>query len=314
MTATRTATRTHARRARGAVLWLCALAFLLLGRRAGAEDRVLAVFLPGVHFASLEQRLELGNELVTHLSAKLGERYRLTPRVYSSADAMEADAGRIALALVEAPYVAARLSALLPVSVATAASGEQTRLVVMASPAVRLPTELRRVGLAFASPLEAPQALLDNLLFEGELSIPREVWQPTRDVASALSLASLHKAEAVLQYEDDLAAGRQAQLRPLYLSERLPRPTLVMMDRRADAAEVQRVREALAQFKGQVQPTLRAFRATNDEPYQALRGRMEKRQRRGPILVELHDEQGGSLPWPKATATSLVPLRAYAPE
>ena len=314
MTVTKARRTRRARRVHGVLLLLCALTFLLIGRRAGAEDRVLAVFLPGVHFASLEQRLELGNELATHLSAKLGERYRLTPRVYSSADAMEADAGRIALALVESPYVAARLATLLPVSVATAASGEQTRLVVVASPAVRLPTELRRVGLAFASPLEAPQALLDNLLFEGELSIPREVWQPTRDVASALSLASLHKAEAVLLYEDDLAAARQAQLRPLYLSERLPRPTLVMMDRRADAAEVQRLREALAQLKGQVQPTLRAFRATSDEPYQALRGRMERRLRRGPILVELHDEQGGSLPRPRGSSGSLVPLRAYAPE
>jgi hypothetical protein len=300
---------------RAVLLGLCALVCGLLGRRAAAEDRVLAVFLPGVHFGSLEQRLELGNELATHLFNKLGERYRLTPRVYSSADAMEADAGRIALALVEAPYVAARLTALLPLSVATAGpSAAETRLVIMAAPSVRLPTELRRVGLAFASPLEAPQALLDNLIFEGELGIPREVWQPTRDVASALSLASLHKAEAVLMYEDDLAAARQASLRPLYTSDRLPRPTLVMMDRRADAAEAQRVREALAQFKGQVQPTLRAFRATSDEPYQALRARMEKRPRRTPLLVELHDEQAGSLPRPRATSTSLVPLRAYAPE
>ena len=112
MTVTKARRTRRARRVHGVLLLLCALTFLLIGRRAGAEDRVLAVFLPGVHFASLEQRLELGNELATHLSAKLGERYRLTPRVYSSADAMEADAGRIALALVESPYVAARLATL----------------------------------------------------------------------------------------------------------------------------------------------------------------------------------------------------------
>lgn len=309
------------RRLRCALVLLGVLVGLVTVPPAAAEDRVLAVFVPGVHFASLEQRLELGNELAAHLVARLGERYRLTPRVYASVEAMDADAARIALALVESPLVATRLGSVLPVSVATvpgagpggAAGSDQTRLVVMASPSVRVPTELRRTGLAFAAPTEAPQVLLDNLLFEGELSVPREVWQPTRDVSSALSLASLHKAEAVLLYEDDTAAGRQAALRLLYTSERLPRPTVVMLDRKADGAELGRLREALAQFHGQVHPGLRAFRATAEPPYQALRVRLEKRARRAPMLIELVDEQV-VLPQPKPTATSLVPLRAYAPE
>lgn len=312
----RSATRTRSLRRGRALLLGLLLLVALVGRvtRAAAEDRVLAVFLPGVHFTSLEQRLELGNELATHLLTKLGEKYRLTPRVYSTSDAMEADAARIALALVESPYAAAKLPSLLPLSVATSGTGVDTRFLVMAGPSVRVPTELRRVGLSFASPIEAPQALLENFVFEGELVVPRDLWQPTRDVASALSLASLHKAEAVLLYEDDAAAGRQASLRPLYASERLPRPTLVVLDRKADAAEVQRLRDALGQFRGQVQPSLRGFRTATEAPYQALRGRMEKRQRRQPMLLELSaQEEQAALPWPRTLNTTAVPLRAYAP-
>ena len=69
---------------------LCALLFAGLdGRAAQAADsgnRYLAIYLPGVYFSQLERKLELGNELTDFLAEKLGESYRLTPRVYASLD------------------------------------------------------------------------------------------------------------------------------------------------------------------------------------------------------------------------------------
>ena len=298
------------------------LATLLLlavpGRAVAAGgERVLAVYLPGVYFAELERKLELGNELAAFLQQKLGERYHLNARVYGTEDALTADAGRIALALVESPFVATKLPQLLPVSVATAAGGSETRLMVLGSSALTSLGDLRKSALTYAAVLDQSQAFFDNFVFEGELTLPKTALTPTRDVASALSLASLRKADAVMLYEEDAALGRPSGLRPLYQSDRLPRPTLVLMDRKTDAAEVQRLREALGQFRGQVHPTLRAFRATNDAPYLALRARIERKPRRVPPLLELNEDPTG-LPLPRPPVApekvpSPVPLQMFAP-
>ncbi len=300
-------------------LALVATILLLLGLpgRAAAAERVLAVYLPGVYFAELEKKLELGNELTTFLQQRMGERYHLNARVYGTEDALTADAGRIALALVESPFVATNLQKLLPISVVTAGGSTETRLLVLGSAALGSLTDLRKSSLTYAAMLEQSQAFFDNFVFEGELTLPKTALSPTRDVASALSLASLRKADAVLLYEDDAALGRQSGLRPLYQSDRLPRPTLVLMDRKTDATEVQRLREALTQFRGQVHPTLRAFKTTSEAPYQALRARIERKQRRVPPLLELNDEPV-VLPLPRPPVPpekqpSPVPLQLFAP-
>jgi hypothetical protein len=284
---------------------------------AAAGERVLAVYLPGVYFAELERKLELGNELAAFLQQRLGERYHLNARVYGTEDALAADGGRIALALVESPFAATKLTQLLPVSVAFAAGSTETRLLVLGSASLSSVQDLRRTPLTYAAVLDQSQAFFDNFVFEGELSLPKTSLAPTRDVASALSLASLRKAEAVMLYEDDAAMGRQSGLRTLYQSDRLPRPTLVLMDRKTDAAEVARLREALTQFRGQVHPTLRAFRATTEAPYQALRQRIERKQRRLPPLLDLADEPTPlPLPHPPVApekVPSPVPLTVFAP-
>lgn len=313
-----------AARSRGlgfAVGVLLAVAALWLGApspaAAAGGERVLAIYLPGVYFAELERKLELGNELAAFLHQRLGERYHLNARVYGTDDAMAADSGRIALALVESPFVATKLPQLLPVSVAFAAGGTETRLMVLGSASLSSVQDLRRSPLTYAEVLEQSQAFFDNFVFEGELSLPKTSLAPTRDVASALSLASLRKAEAVMLYEDDAAMGRQSGLRTLYQSDRLPRPTLALLDRKTDPAEVQRLREALSQFRGQVHPTLRAFKATTDAPYQALRLRIERKQRRLPPLLELADEPSPlPVPHPPVAAEKVgspVPLSVFAP-
>jgi hypothetical protein len=300
-------------------LLLTALVLLGLPARAVAAegDRVLAVYLPGVYFADLERKLQLGNELATFLHQRLGERYHLNARVYGTDDALTADASRIALALVESPFVATKLQQLLPVSVATAAGSTETRLMVLGSSALNSVIDLRKSALTYAAVLDPSQAFFDNFVFEGELTLPKTALAPTRDVASALSLASLRKADAVMLYEEDAALGRASGLRPLYQSDRLPRPTLVLMDRKTDPAEVQRLRDALTQFRGQVQPTLRAFRSTSDAPYAALRSRIERKQRRVPPLLELNEDATG-LPVPRPPVAmekmpSPVPLQVFAP-
>ncbi len=287
----------------------------LFASAAAPAERVLAIYLPGVYFAQLERKLDLGSELAAHLLKRLGEKYHLSARVYVSAEAMDADSARIAMILTEAPYVAANLARLLPVAVAASPSGSDTRMAVLATPTIRSLPDLRRGGLVFASSLENAQAFLDNFVFEGELSIGRETLTPARDVASALSLLSVQKAQAVLLYEDHVATVRAANLRMLYRSDLLPRPTLVLTNRATDAAELLKLREALAAFHGLVHPDLKAFRATTDQPYQKLRERMQQKPRRVPQLLELPDD-GSPLPMPRTNLPSpvQVPLRAFAPE
>ena len=298
----------------GALRWLVLL--MVLGHsavtRAAAPERVLAIYLPGVYFTQLERKLDLGSEVATHLFKKLGEKYHLSARVYVSAESMESESGRIAMVLTESPYVAANLSKLLPI--AAAGSGSDTRLALLATPTVRSLPDLKRGGLVFASSLEPAQSFLENFVFEGELSIGKDMLTPARDVASALSLLSVQKAQAVLLYEDNVATMRPSNLRMLYRSEQLPRPTVVLMNRATDPAEVQRVREALSTFKGQVHPDLQTFHPTTAQPYQKLRERMQQKPRRVPQLLEITEEQT-PLPAPRSNLPSSVqvPLRAFAP-
>ena len=234
-------------------LWRAALlccALLGLGGKAtaaGEGERYLAIYLPGVYFAQLERKLELGNELAAHLGERLGPGYKLTPRVYATSEAMDAEAGHIVLGLLESPMVAARLSSLLPVAVSVAVGTYETRQVLLAAPAIRSLAALRTTRLVHAEALEKPQAFFDNFVFEGELSLGSDHLAATRDVASALSMVSLRKADALIVYEDDEALVQNAGLRTLYRTGMLPRPTLVSFDRRMPVAEIQRLRSTLTE-------------------------------------------------------------------
>jgi hypothetical protein len=276
-------------------------------------DRLLAVYLPGVLFARLEDKVELGNELAAYLGAQLGERYRLTPRVYATVEALDADSARSVLLLAESPLVAARLSTLVPAAVAAVGGSSDTRLHVLGSSAIKALSDLRGSKLHYALPLDNPSLFVENLLFEGELALPRDRLLPTRDVSSLLSLASLRKADALLLYEDDLAPGQKAGLRSLYSSAPLPRPTLAASVKRVHSAVLCRLREVMTGFHSASLPAWRSFRPTQEAPYQALRQRQERRPKRLPPLLEL-DEEASQLPLPQPPQTPpRVPLTTYAP-
>jgi hypothetical protein len=308
------------KRLRSCLASLCGLALFLSlssGRAAPPAadgNRYLAIYLPGIYFTQLERKLELGNDLTTYLAEKLGEGYRLTPRVYASLDQVDSDveAGRILLGLFESPLVAARLQAMTPVSVAVTSSPE-TRLVVLAGPAVKTLAGLRIVKTVHASPLDKPQPFFDNFVFEGELVLSRERLTAARDVASALSLISLKKAEALVLYEGDEALGQNIGLHALYRTTPLPRPTLVSFDKRHSPFDLSRLREVMAEFSGR-HPGLRSFRATTDAPYQALRAHMGERPKRVPLLIELTDENVVMpLPQKPAGAAAQAPVTPYTP-
>lgn len=307
---------------RGLALLLLSLALLwplrpTLASDAPSGDRLLAVYLPGVLFARLEDKVELGNELsayvATAVAPQLGERYRLTARVYATVEALDADAARIVLLLAESPLIAARLSTLQPLSVATVAGSSETRLHVLGSPTIKTLSDLRGSKLHYALPLDNPSLFVENLLFEGELSLSRDRLLPTRDVSSLLSLASLRKADAILLYEDDLAQGQKAGLRSLYGSAPLPRPTLAASEKHVPSSDLARLREAVSGFRSSNLPAWRSFRPTQEAPYQALRQRQDRRPKRLPPLLEL-DEEASQLPLPQPPLTPpRVPLSTYAP-
>lgn len=299
-------------------IWLCVI--LGLAARAHAAPpadgamRYLAIYLPGVYFSQLERKVELGEDLTTYLAEKLGDAYRLTPRVYASLDQVDADieAGRIALGLFESPLVASRPQSMTPVSVATTSSGE-TRLVVLAGQAVKTLAGLRSVKSVHASPLDKPQPFFDNFVFEGELVLGRDRLTAARDVASALSLISLKKADALVLYEGDEALGQNIGLHALYRTKPLPRPTLVSLDKRHTPYDLSRLREVMAEFSGR-HPGLRTFRATTDAPYQVLRAHMDQRPKRVPLLIELTDENVVMpLPQKPSGPASQAPITVYAP-
>lgn len=293
---------------------LCWLAQSGSLRAAGDANRYLAIYLPGVYFSQIERKLELGNDLTNYLGEKLGDSYKLTPRVYASLEQLDADAeaGRVVLALLESPLVAARLGNLTPVSVAFTSSSE-TRLVILAGPSVKTLAGLRSVRSVHAAPLDKPQPFFDNFVFEGELSLGRDRLTATRDVASALSLISLKKADALLLYEGDEALGQNIGLHALYRTTPLPRPTLVSFDKRLSPVDLARLRDVMAEFPGR-QPGLRTFRATTEAPYQTLRNHMDQRPRRVPLLIELNDENiVMPLPQKAHGAAAQAPVTVYAP-
>lgn len=296
---------------------LCALlGFVQSGHAAPPADgtRYLAIYLPGVYFSQLERKVELGEDLTTYLAEKLGDAYRLTPRVYASLDQVDADieSGRIALGLFESPLIAARLGSMTPVSVATTSSAE-TRIVVLAGPSVKTLAGLRLVKSVHASPLDKPQPFFDNFVFEGELVLGRDRLTAARDVASALSLISLKKADALVLYEGDEALGQNIGLHALYRTTPLPRPTLVSLDKRLSPYDLSRLREVMAEFSGR-HPGLRTFRATTDAPYQALRTHMDQRPKRVPLLIELTDENVVMpLPQKPSSSAGQAPITVYAP-
>jgi hypothetical protein len=277
-------------------------------------NRYLAIYLPGVYFSQIERKLELGNDLTAFLAEKLGDSYRLTPRVYASLEQLDSDdaAGRIVLGLIESPLVASRLGVLTPVSVAFTSSSE-TRLVVLASPTVKTLAGLRGVKSVHAATLDKPQAFFDNFVFEGELVLGRDRLTATRDIASALSLISLKKADALVLYEGDEALGQNIGLHALYRTTPLPRPTLASFDRRLSPVDLQRLRDAMAEFSGR-QPGLRTFRPTTEAPYQTLHTHIVERPRRLPLLIELSDENVAMpLPQKPAGHNAEAPLGVFAP-
>lgn len=313
---------THRAKSLWAGLWLVLIAALLgpprpILAQPGDGERILAVYLPGVYFARLEDKVELGNELALHLGKQAAgsgdEPLRLTPRVYATQEALDADSARIVLLLAESPLIAARLSTLQPVAVVAPGGSSETRLAVLASPAIRTLADLRGSKLFYALPLENPQSFAENLLFEGELALARDRLVSARDVGSLLSLASLRKADAILLYEDDVAGAQKAGLRALYTSAPLPRPTLAVVERRLPGADLARLREVMAGFRSSTLPAWRSFRGTGEAAYQALRTRQERRPRRLPPLLEL-DEDAAQLPLPQPPpAQPRVPLATYAP-
>lgn len=298
---------------------LCAL-LLLVGSLPAvdaappAAERYLAIYLPGIYFSQIERKLELGNDLTEFLAEKLGDGYRLTPRVYASLEQLDADdaAGRIAIGLIESPLLASRLGTLSPISVAFASSSE-TRLVVLASASIKTLAGLRGIKLVHSAPLDKPQAFFDNFVFEGEAVMGRDRLTATRDVASALSLISLKKADALLLYEGDEALGQNIGLHALYRTTPLPRPTLVSFDRHLSPADLSRLRDAMAEFSGR-QPGLRTFRPTTEAPYQALHTHIVERPKRLPLLIELSDENVAMpLPQKPAGRNAEAPLSVFAP-
>lgn len=295
---------------------MMALAAALLAARPGRaqqDELVVAVYLPGTHFPQLATKVALGGELAEHLGASLGR--KAVSRVYATADALEGDKGRITVALVEAPYIAARLNMLTPLCVATSGASSETRLLVMAGAAVPEAAALRQHRLAFAQIGQGEQSFLENFLFEGVLPLSRERLQPARDAASALSLITVRKADAVVLYEGDEAQGRQAGLQAIYRSVPLPRPTLVVFDDSSpDAAQVGKLREVMARFSGRAYPPIGSFRAATPDRYLALFGQMQRRAQHLPPLLSLSREGPPlRLPVPIPPALPRPPLTVYAP-
>jgi hypothetical protein len=131
---------------------------------------IVAIYLPGLYFAKLDTKVALGAELAEHISRLLGR--PAVSRVYATAEAMQNDAPHITMALVEATYVAARLSYLTPLSTASVNGKEETHIQVLADPAVGGIANLHARRLSYAALPYEEQPFLDNFVFEGNSNSP----------------------------------------------------------------------------------------------------------------------------------------------
>jgi hypothetical protein len=100
----------------------------------GTAERILAIYLPGMYFAQIDDKVALGNELAAHLQPRSDDPRRLTPRVYATAEALDADAARIVLGLLESPHIASRLALWAPLAVAAPRGTSEARIQVYALP------------------------------------------------------------------------------------------------------------------------------------------------------------------------------------
>lgn len=281
---------------------------------AATDELVVAVYLPGVYFAQLSGKLELGKELAAHLQKALGR--PVTSRVYATAEDLEHDSARLTLALVEAPYVAAHPSTVTPLCVSLVNGKDETRMVILGGGELKDLSELQGKRLAYSGLGRDEMQFLENFVLEGEMTLRRELLEPGRDAASALSKIGLRRADAVLLYEGDAGEGRQAGLRVLYESAYLPRPTLVTFTQGVghSGTPVALLRDAMSRFVGAAHPQIRAFRPAVAERYQTLRGHIGSRARRLPPALELFkDEPPVRLPVAQSGPLPLPPVRIYAP-
>ncbi len=313
-----------------AVLFFCLLSTHATGQPAGAAptapaapatptppatpappggEMIVAIYLPGLYFAQLDGKVALGAELAAHLSRSTGR--PAAARVYATAAALETDIPRITIALVEATYVATRMSTLTPLCTASVNGKEDTHFVVLSGPSAG-PASLRGQRLAYAALPYQEQPFLENFVFEGELRFTHDRLEPARDAASALSKISLKKADAVLLYEDDVVHARG--LRPTYESGPLPRPTVIVFDDIMEPQEVQRLREIMTRFTGHTHPQFQSFRPAVADRYEKLLWHIQRNNQRLPPLVNLMREDLLQPRLPPAAPTSLPlpPLKPYA--
>ena len=228
---------------------LCLVVWTLIGalnprsmpRRATGEQ-ILAIYLPGVYFARLEDKVRLGNRLVTPGEAPSGlgdERLRLTPQVYATQEALDADAARTVLLLAVTAGHRRGCPRYNP-SLWRRRAGGRTRLVVLTSGAIRVLSDFAATSCSLPCRWKTPGASPKTCCLRqaGAGARPPGLG---RDVGSLLSLRCA-KADAILLYEDDAAQAQKAGLRSLYVSAALPRPTLAVYERRLPGIDLSRLR------------------------------------------------------------------------
>ncbi len=173
---------------------LLALLLCAAWASAAAAEVTLGVFTPAAKFASIKERIMLGESLAAQLRGALGAD-RVRTRVYARSTDFEAavNEGTIALALVDASYLAfAKIAS--SATVIVAAPRVQWR--VLADKSYTSMSELRGKRLILAN--GGSEVLLAQGLFGGEASLFFASILSAQDSASAIAALTLRKADAAL--------------------------------------------------------------------------------------------------------------------
>lgn len=256
-----------------------ALGLGVLGAEARAEPITVGVFAPSAPFPSTAARVELATRLGEHLGRALGGTG--VGRVYARATDFAAAVrrGELALALVDAAYLAAAGGGYTVIAGAVR-DGEiaQGWQVVARGGASRL-VELRGRRVLVPSNGGREADFLLNVLLGGA---PRELFgaiEAAPDTASALAALGLGKADAALvPVGTPLPAGTApVAVLPAQAAPVLVAYGAVSAERRA------RLAAAAAAFQGDA--TVRGLRATTDEGVQAIARRLAPPVKRGALVV-----------------------------
>jgi hypothetical protein len=288
------------------MLLVIAIGLALGHGTARADGFTVGLFAPTAPFPSTSARVELANRLGDHVGKALGQTGNGKVFARGGDFAAAVRKGEVAIALVDAAYLAVS-GGNYTVVAAAVRSGESThgwQLVARGTDKLA-GLEGKRVLVPAIGGRENDFVL--SVLLAGE--VPKDFFakiEPAPDTVSALAALGLGKAEAAV-----VPAGVELPAGTIVLAKlpALSGPVLVTYGS-ITAAQRQKLADAMAGFKGDA--TVSSFRAADADAVKQVARRFVVPAKRGPLAVPSIRLLVGDLVDGRKLAIERTPVTAFA--